>query len=169
VLIIVQNLSVPTDRRVWMECRALVATGFVVYEDGPAVARLRALAAETLAAEPDPSPEFLARRRYAVATSFEDAEDVAHTDPEVCALLLGRAIEGAVELRFWSARRWQPRSKDILTALDALDPALARQARLFYRAADTGERLRLARSIVSQTADAERFFEWESPIEVLPA
>ncbi len=30
VLIIVQNLSVPTDRRVWMECRALVTAGFVV-------------------------------------------------------------------------------------------------------------------------------------------
>lgn len=30
VLVIVQNLSVPTDRRVWMECRALVTAGFVV-------------------------------------------------------------------------------------------------------------------------------------------
>lgn len=30
VLIIVQNLSVPLDRRVWMECRALVAAGYGV-------------------------------------------------------------------------------------------------------------------------------------------
>lgn len=29
-LVIVQNLSVPTDRRVWMECQALVAAGFGV-------------------------------------------------------------------------------------------------------------------------------------------
>lgn len=30
VLILVQNLSVPLDRRVWQECRALVADGFAV-------------------------------------------------------------------------------------------------------------------------------------------
>lgn len=38
VLIIVQNLSVPLDRRVWLECQALVATGYrvsVICPKGP--------------------------------------------------------------------------------------------------------------------------------------
>ena len=30
VLIIVQNLSVPFDRRVWLECQALVSAGYQV-------------------------------------------------------------------------------------------------------------------------------------------
>src|SRR3954470_9343710 len=30
VLIVVQNLSVPFDRRVWLECQALVAAGYEV-------------------------------------------------------------------------------------------------------------------------------------------
>ena len=38
VLIIVQNLSVPFDRRVWLECRSLIDAGFevaVVCPKGP--------------------------------------------------------------------------------------------------------------------------------------
>ena len=38
VLIIIQNLSVPFDRRVWLECKALVASGYdvtVVCPKGP--------------------------------------------------------------------------------------------------------------------------------------
>ena len=30
VLIIVQNLPVPLDRRVWLECQALMAAGYAV-------------------------------------------------------------------------------------------------------------------------------------------
>jgi len=38
VLIIVQNLPVPFDRRVWLECQALIAAGYdvsVVCPKGP--------------------------------------------------------------------------------------------------------------------------------------
>ena len=145
----------------------MLATGFVVYQEGPAVERLRALASDALAATPDPPPAFLTQRRYAVATWLEDAEDVAGADPELCAMLLCRAVEGALEYRFWAARRWQPRYKDTLAALETLDPSLAQEARAFYRAPGGEERLRLARSIVGQTVGATRFFEWESPVESL--
>ncbi|HEU5318056.1 MAG TPA: hypothetical protein VFX49_18230 [Chloroflexota bacterium] len=65
------------------------------------------------------------------------------------------------------ARRWQPRAKDTLAALEALDPGLAREVRAFYRAAGAEERLRLARNIVLTAVGADRFFEWESPVETL--
>ena len=82
-------------------------------------------------------------------------------------MLLCRAVEGALEYRFWAARRWQPRYKDTLAALETLDPGLAREARAFYRAAGVEERMRLARSIVTQTVGADRVFLWESPVEAL--
>lgn len=143
----------------------MVGTGFVLYEEGTAVSRLRELAAAALASTPEPPPDFLTRLRYAVATWLEDAEDVAGADPELCALLLWRAVESAVEYRFWAAGRWQPRYKDTLTALEAVDPGLAEDVRAFTRAADVGDRGRLARGIVGRTVGAEGFFEWESQVE----
>ena len=46
VLIVVQNLSVPTDRRVWCECLTLVASGYrvtVICPRGPGEARTELL------------------------------------------------------------------------------------------------------------------------------
>ena len=46
VLIIVQNLSVPLDRRVWQECRALTAAGYgvsVICPKGPGEASFEEL------------------------------------------------------------------------------------------------------------------------------
>src|SRR5690349_1938923 len=99
----------------------MFATGFVVYQADDTVERLRARAAEVLASRPDPSPQFLTRRRYFVATSLEDAVDVAETDPEVCTAILFKVVEGAVQYRLWEARQWQPRYKDTLRALQNLD------------------------------------------------
>jgi hypothetical protein len=118
-----------------------------------------------LASRPDPSPEFLTRTRYSVATSLEDAVDVAQTDPEVCTAILFKAVEGAVQYRFWEARQWQPRHKDTLRALEHLDAGLAEDVRAFYQAVDREERLRLARRIVRQTVQETGFFEWESQVE----
>jgi hypothetical protein len=145
----------------------MLATGFVVYEDDPALGHLRERAAAALASTPEPSPAFLTRQRYTVATWLEDAEDVAGEDAELCAALLCRAVDAAVEHRFWTARRWQPRHKDMLHALTALDGRLARDVRAFYRTADLAERRRRARRIVERTAGATGFFEWESEAEVV--
>jgi hypothetical protein len=102
-----------------------------VYQEGPGVERLRTLAAAALAATPNPSADLLTRRRYAAASWLEDADDVAAADPELCAMLLCRTVQAALEYRFWAARRWQPRYKDTLSALEVLDLDLARDARAF--------------------------------------
>jgi len=147
----------------------MLASGFVVYDADPAVEALRARAAQVLASQPEPSPGELVRRRYAVATGLEDAEDIAEVDADLCAALLSKVVEGAVQYRFWDARRWQPRAKDTLSALEALDAGLAALVRAFYRTANPTDRLRLARQIVRQTVGATGFFEWESPVERLGA
>jgi predicted nucleotidyltransferase len=145
----------------------LLATGFVVYGGDPVVEELRARAVQALGSRPEPPPESLVRQRYAVATWLEDAEDVAEVDADLCAALLYKAVEGAVEYRFWDARQWQPRAKDTLSALESLDAGLAARVRAFYRSANPTDRLRLAHEIVRQTVGATGFFEWESPVEFL--
>jgi predicted nucleotidyltransferase len=147
----------------------MLASGFVVYDADPAVEALRARATQVLESRPEPSPGELVRRRYAVATGLEDAEDVAAVDADLCAALLCKVVEGAVQYRFWDARRWQPRAKDTLSALEALDADLAALVSAFYRTAHPTDRLRLGREIVSRTVGATGFFEWESPVERLGA
>jgi hypothetical protein len=139
----------------------------VVYDADPVVEHLRTRAAQILDSRPAPLPEQLLRRRYSVATWLEDAEDVASLDADLCTMLLCKAVESAVEYRFWDARQWQPRQKDTLTALEAIDPDLANRVRAFYRTVDLAHRRHLAREIVSQTVGATGFFEWESPVETL--
>lgn len=143
----------------------MFATGFVVYDPNGLVRDLQARAAEVLAAGPDPPADFLLRTRYAVATWLEDALDIAETDPEGCAALLCRAVEEAIRYRFWDARQWQPRHKELLSALAALDAPLAGHARQFYSACDAGQRVSLATEIVRRSVGATGFFAWESPPE----
>jgi predicted nucleotidyltransferase len=147
----------------------MLSTGFVVYDTDPVIEALRARATRVLESPPDPSSDFLTQRRYVVATWLEDAEDVFEVDGDLCDTLLYKAVDRAVEYRFWAARQWQPRYKEILAALERLDTGFATQVRAFYRAADRHERLALARAIVSQSVGATGFFEWESPVELLQA
>jgi hypothetical protein len=139
----------------------------VVYAADPALEHLRGLAAAALASDPEPPVAKLTTLRYTAATWLEDAEDVADEDPELGFALCCRAVEGAVEYRFWAARRWQPRYKDTLRALEALDGGLARDVRAFYRTADPAERRARARSIVERSVGATGFFEWESDVEAV--
>ena len=140
----------------------MFATGFAVYDPDGVVARLRGRAEEVLAAGPDPHPASLLWARYMAANWLEDALDVAGGDPETCAALLHRGVEEAVLYRFRSARRWQPRHKELLRALAELDPPLAGLARRFYRSAGLEERIGLAREIVRGAVGEAGFFEWES-------
>src|SRR6476620_8988988 len=59
VLIIVQNLPVPLDRRVWLECQELVAAGYgvsVVGPIGPGEARRQELNGVRIYKYPPPPP-----------------------------------------------------------------------------------------------------------------
>ena len=145
----------------------ILATGFVVHDADPVVERLRRLAQAELEALPQPPSDALSLRRYFAATALEDAEDIAGTDPALCALILHRAVDAAITCRFWLAPAWQPRGKDTLSALATLDPPLADLARAFYVAADLTQRRALARQIVHHVTGETGFFEWESSPETV--
>ncbi|HEY3111942.1 MAG TPA: hypothetical protein VGL23_24525 [Chloroflexota bacterium] len=142
----------------------MLATGFVVHRSDPVLDRLRARAAAELADPPRPDARALRTRAYHAASLCEDALDIFETDPEAAQLLLGQAVQVALEQRFWAAGRWQPRAKELLSALAELDPALAEAARAFVRAADPAERRRIGEQIVAQAVGETGFFEWESEL-----
>lgn len=143
----------------------MFATGSTVYDPEGEIARLRALAEETLARGPAPTEQDLTWQRYSAVTWLEDALDIAGDDPECCALLLHNAVEEAIRHAFWAAGRWQPRNKELLAALADLDPALADDARHFYRAADLPARIEAARALVDRAVEGTGFFAWESAPE----
>lgn len=140
----------------------MIATGFVVYDADPVIAQIRTRANEVLASGPTVDEASLVQRRYAVATTLEDALDIVDVDPEMCAAILHVAVDGAARYRFVKERRWQPRNKELLTALDGLDAELATLVRQFYQASRLEDRIALARTIVERTMGATGFFEWES-------
>src|SRR5204862_423698 len=89
-------------------------------EARPAIER----AAGALANPPQLDARALRVKGYHAASLLEDGLDVVEIDPETAQILLGRAVEAALHQRFWTAGHWQPRAKDLLGALDELDPAL---------------------------------------------
>lgn len=145
----------------------MLATGHVVYVAGGELARLRALAAEALRAGPAIDELGLTVRRYMAAALLEDGLDIAASDPDGASLILGRALEEVARYAFWAAKRWQPRSKDLLEALDLLNPTLGQLVREFFRTSQATERARLARAAGQTALGTVGFFEWESVPEPL--
>ena len=145
----------------------MLATGHVVYVAGGELARLRALATEALRAGPAIDELGLTVRRYMAAALLEDGLDIAASDPDGASLILGRALEEVARYAFWAAKRWQPRSKDLLEALDLLNPTLGQLVREFFRTSQTTERARLARAAGQTALGTVGFFEWESVPEPL--
>jgi hypothetical protein len=140
----------------------MLATGFVILEADEVVRDLRLRAVLALERGPEVTAQSLVAKRYGVADTLENALDIEDTDPEMCNLLLYRAVDAAIAYRFWETQRWQPHHKDTLNALFELDEGLAHSALQFSRAPELVERIRLAREVVQRSVGVVGFFEWES-------
>jgi predicted nucleotidyltransferase len=143
----------------------MFATGVAIYDPEGVVAALQDQARTTLAAGPAVKEALLTWKRYTVATTLEDALDIAETEPEMCAALLSAAVLDAARYRFWAAGRWQPRVKELFGELAALDPTLVELVRRFQRAGAPSERIELARAVALASVGEVGFFEWESDAE----
>lgn len=140
----------------------LLATGHLVYDPEGVARDLQQRSAAVLEDGPNPPPALITQLRYATATAFEDAEDLAPREPDLCRAFLYSAVDYAIGLRYLLANAWQPRQKELLTGLLSLDPELETDIRAFYRSADLPRQLDLARRIIQRTAGETGFFEWES-------
>jgi predicted nucleotidyltransferase len=143
----------------------MLSTGFAVYAGDECLAGLRRRGEEIIAWGPDPTVEDLVRQRYGATTLFEDAADVAASDPETAVALLTRAVEEAIRYAFWAAGVWQPRHKDVLRRLGEIDAEAAHIARAYYRGAGVDARFARARALLERLAIPTGFFEWESARE----
>lgn len=144
----------------------MIGTGHVVWSDGPVLDGLREKARAFLAEPPAP-PSDDTVPRYMISSLYEDAMDVSRRDRTACRYILHQAVERMLEHAFRKAGRWLPRKKDLPRELLALDPALGRLARRFYRAPLLRTQLRLAGRIADRTLAARGFFEWEGGREPL--
>ncbi len=143
----------------------MLATGFVILDRDPVVEQLRQRAQALLAEPPNPGEDQLTWLRYGAALRYEDALDIASTQPAGANMILSSAIHAMLQYRFWKANRYLPGDKDLLDTLGEIDPALAASAREFYETADIARRLALAEAIAKRTIEARGFFEWESTLE----
>lgn len=103
----------------------MLAHGAVVLALDPVVEQLRAQAEAELQRAPGPRDADLRWERYLAALELEDALDILDQNPPGGTLILCGAVHKMLRYAFRQARRPLPRDKDLLTALETLDPALA--------------------------------------------
>ena len=146
----------------------MLVTGHLALDTDGLMAAVIEASRRMLEAGPQIDENGLMFQRYATAMLFEDAVDVFEQDTELAAGLLHEAVSSALRFRFWQKQRWQPRDKELLSALASIDAPLAHLARRYYRARTTGEGLEIAREIVLRTTGETGAFVWESPRDPLP-
>ena len=143
----------------------MLVNGFVILDQHPVVEQLRQRARDLLAAPPTLTPAQHTWKRYWASNLLEDAVDVAARNPNTAQVFLAQAVFAMLAYHFEAAGRFIPRTKELLTQLDALDPPLASLARQFYADGDFTTRLRAAEQIADCTVHVRGFFEWESEPE----
>jgi hypothetical protein len=139
----------------------MLATGVALPGADDIVDTLVAEARDWLARPLEPTEVELAARRYAAVDLLDDARDAAPVDPAAAALILASAVEQIAAYAFWKRARFQPRRKDLVRALAALDPDAAALLREFT-VARGDDALTVALAFARHVLGVDTFFEWTS-------
>ncbi|MEZ4659326.1 MAG: hypothetical protein R2911_17320, partial [Caldilineaceae bacterium] len=140
-------------------------TGFVVLERDPIVNLLRQEAAEWLQKSPDLPSLDLTMDRYFNADEFENALDIADSDPAMASLLMHHAVFSMVAYRFLAANLNVPRHKEMLAGLKEIDPPAGELVERFLTEPALAHKFELGKQ-VAQTLNGDiSFFEWETVLE----
>ncbi len=145
----------------------MMATGHVVLATDPIVIELREKAQWLLTQPPNPSEEAVERARYAAATRFEDATDIALRNPIGASMLLSQALLEIMRFAFMNARRFIPRDKDLLEEFELLAHDSAAKVHSFFQTSDCDQRIELATEIADEILGVRGFYEWTSILEVM--
>ncbi len=140
----------------------MLATGHVVLALGDTLSELQALAKDALAAHPDPPAERLVTTRYMAAIRFEDATDIWEARPEAARMILNIAVYDMLRYYYLEVNQFFPREKDLLVALETLDPHLSDLAQRYYSESLPDRIIDIAHQIADHTIGTFGFFEWES-------
>ena len=144
----------------------MLATGFKVLDLDPIV---ESLCLEAKALIPNPPAAFsgLTMAKYMIATTFEDAADVASYDESTARMILSDAVTRAIQHKFLQSGRYIPRKKDLIKEVTATDSALGRLVQRFFSAAPLSDLLSVGQQIVDRIIGEHGFFEWETEPETL--
>lgn len=141
------------------------STGFVVLDCDPVVNVLQQEAAEWLQKSPDLSSLELTMDRYFNADEFENALDIADSDPAMAILLMHHAVFSMVAYRFLAANLNVPRHKEMLARLKGIDPLAGELVQRFLTEPELARKFELGKQ-VAQTLNGDiSFFEWETVLE----
>lgn len=143
------------------------ATGFVLLDDDPLVNVLRQEAIEWLQQRPDLAPLALTINRYFNADEFENALDIAESNPAMASLLMHHAIFNMIAYRFLAANLNVPRHKEILAKLKELDPQAGELVQRFLLEPDLAHKFALGKQVAQMLNGAIGFFEWETELETI--
>jgi predicted nucleotidyltransferase len=139
----------------------MLATGVVLAGADEVVDELVREARDWMTKPLVPAPAELAGKRYAAVDTLDDAHDLISVDPAMASLLLGNAVQQIAEYAFWQRARFQPRRKDLLRALAAIDPVAADHLRAFVEARGEDAH-RIARALADHVLGVDTFFAWTS-------
>lgn len=139
----------------------MFATGEPLEPVHPVIRDLVAEARDWLARSLEPAPDQLESLRYAAVDLLDDARDIIACDPVATSLLLADAVRQIIAYAFWKQRQFQPRRKDAVTALAAIDPAAAELVRRWSRSSGA-EALAAAGALARHVLDADAFYAWTS-------
>ena len=147
----------------------MMASGHVVLDREPCLKDLLAKARAMLKSKPrSVSKEEIIHDRYWAGSLYEDALDLAESDPAACQVILSRAMYEMLHAAIKRAHRYVPRDKDLLAVTTDVDAGLGQLARAFFTAETLKDRLSVSRKIADRTVQCRGFIEWESePIRVL--
>lgn len=144
----------------------MVATGEVLGPAHPEVTALIQEAIDWLAKPVSPTAHQLVLQRYRAVDLIDDARDIAAIDPAATSLLLSEAVRVIIEHVFWRESRPQPRRKDVIVELAAIDAGAA--ALVTRWVASTGiESVEIVEEFARRTMGLDTFFEWTSEREAI--
>jgi hypothetical protein len=147
----------------------MLATGVILHDPTNTVNGLQQLAEELLDKGLSCSSESLSLQRYAIATWFEDAVDIALIAPDLASAFITEALLSSVRLMFLDDGQWIPRQKLLLSEFERRYPDWGTLVRTSLRCASVAEQLDLAAPFIEHVASVTGFFEWESePQTVAP-
>jgi predicted nucleotidyltransferase len=146
-------------------------TGEPVAPVAPVIRELIAEARDWLARPLELTPEALAAQRYGAVDVLDDARDVIAVDPVTASLLLAEAVRDIVGYAFWKRARFQPRRKDAVRALAAIDPEAAALVRRWAGCGSQAmpEALAAVEALARHVQGDDTFFDWISERDMLPS
>jgi hypothetical protein len=123
----------------------------ILHDADGTMARLEARARALLADGSTPmGAAQLAHARFDAEDLLRHVEDIVEEDPATASMLLARLVERLTEVVFESRGVWIVPPKQRLARIDAIDPALGAEVRLFFVEPRLERKLELARGIVNR-------------------